>query len=136
VALPLLVMLVALVIGSGALHSSPPSVSQRAAAIEADVRCPSCIDVSVADSDESTALAVRHQITRLVAEGRSPSQIDAVLVSQYGPTILLVPPRPEGIPLIWIIPMVVAAGALVAVATLFWRRSREFAAMRAKVDGP
>jgi cytochrome c-type biogenesis protein CcmH/NrfF len=132
VALPILVLVVALVVGSGALTASPPTVGQRAAAIEAGVRCPSCTDLSVAESDATTAIAVRHQILSMVSEGRSTADIDQTLVSEYGQTILLVPPDAGGLPLIWIIPIVVGAGALVGVAVLFWRRGRDFGALRAE----
>jgi cytochrome c-type biogenesis protein CcmH/NrfF len=130
VVLPLAVLAVALVIGSGALDSSSPSAGQRAAAIEAGVRCPSCTDLSVAESNATTAIAVRHQIESMVSAGRSNADIDRALVSEYGQTILLVPPDAGGVPLIWIIPIVLGAGALVAVGVLFWRRSREFEALK------
>jgi cytochrome c-type biogenesis protein CcmH/NrfF len=81
----------------------------------------------VAQSNESTALAVRHEIERQVAAGRTQTQIEQTLVSQYGPTILLVPPG--GFGLIWLLPIVLGGGAVLAVATLFWRRSRQFAAL-------
>ena len=113
--LPLAVLVVALVIGSGALDSSPPTAGQRAAALEADVRCPSCTDVSVAESNATTAIAVRHQIESMVAAGQSNADIDQTLVSEYGQTILLVPPDAGGIPLIWIIPIVLGAAALTGV---------------------
>ena len=89
VGLPLVILAVALVVGSGALSPHAQTPAQRAAAIEAVVRCPSCIDVSVAQSEESTALAVRHQIERQVAQGLSTSRIEQALVDQYGQTILL-----------------------------------------------
>ena len=92
VALPLVVLVVALVIGSGALDSAPPSAAQRASALEQDVRCPSCTDLSVAESNATTAIAVRHQIETMVAAGQSDADIDRTLVSEYGETILLVPP--------------------------------------------
>jgi cytochrome c-type biogenesis protein CcmH/NrfF len=128
IAVPLVVVAVALVIGSGVLSSKPQTPAQRAAAIESVVRCPSCIDVSVADSEETTALAVRHQIERQVAQGRSTSQIEQTLVDQYGPTILLEPT--DAFALIWIVPIVAGAGALLVIGVLFWRRSRQFSAMR------
>ena len=98
VALPLLVLAVALVIGAGVFSSGPETAAQRVAAIEAGVRCPSCTDVSVADSDATTAIAVRHQIQSMVDAGQSTAAIDQVLVSEYGQTILLVPPDTGGIP--------------------------------------
>ena len=98
--------------------------------IEAGVRCPSCTDVSVAQSNDSTALAVRHEIESMVAPGRSAGQIDQTLVSEYGQTILLVPPDTGGIPLIWIMPVVLATGAIIFVGVLFGRRSRQFDDLR------
>ena len=132
VALPLLVLAVALVIGAGVFSSAPETAAQRAAAIETGVRCPSCTDVSVADSDATTAIAVRHQIQSLVDAGRSTEAIDKVLVSEYGQTILLVPPDTGGIPLIYVVPLVLGAGALATVGILFWRRTRQFDALRAR----
>ena len=130
VSLPLAVLAVALVIGSGVLSGKPQTQAERAASIESVVRCPSCIDVSVAQSEESTALAVRHEIERQVAQGRSTAQIEQTLVDQYGRTILLEPPDPAGFPIIWIVPIVLGAGALGVIGVLFWRRSRQFSATR------
>ncbi len=130
VALPLAVLAVALIIGSGALDSAPESVAQRAAGIEADVRCPSCDDLSVAQSNETTAIAVRHQIESMVASGASTADIDQTLVSEYGQTVLLTPPDAGGIPVLWIVPLVVLVGALGGVGVLFWRRSRDFGELK------
>jgi cytochrome c-type biogenesis protein CcmH/NrfF len=132
VSLPVVVLVVALVIGSGALSSSAPTASQRAATLEAGVRCPSCTDLSVAESNATTAIAVRHQIESMVAAGRSDADIDRTLVSEYGQTILLVPPDAGGVPLIWVIPIALGAGALIAVGVLFFRRSRDFGALQAE----
>ncbi len=130
VLLPLLVLGAALLIGSGVFDSSPQTVAQRAAVIEANVRCPACTDLSVAQSNSTTAIAVRHQIESMVTSGSSTADIDQTLVSEYGQTILLTPPDSGGIPLIWIIPLVLGVGAVVSVGVLFWRRSREFEALR------
>ena len=67
---PLVIVAVALAIGSGVFSGKPETAAQRAARIEAVVRCPSCVDVSVAQSQETTALAVRHEIERQVGAGR------------------------------------------------------------------
>jgi len=132
VTLPLVVLAVALVVGSGALDATPPTASQRAAAIEAGVRCPSCTDLSVAESDATTAIAVRHQVEQMVAAGASNADIDQTLVAEYGPSILLEPPDTGGIPLIWVIPLVLGAAALAGVGVVFWRRSRAFDALKAE----
>jgi cytochrome c-type biogenesis protein CcmH len=124
------VLAVALVIGSGVLSAKPQTPAQRAVAIESVVRCPSCIDVSVAQSEQTTALAVRHEIERQVAQGRSTGQIEQTLVAQYGQTILLEPPDADGFAIIWIVPIVLGAGAIGVIGVLFWRRSRQFNATR------
>jgi len=130
VGLPMVFLAVALIVGSGVFSGTAQTPAQHAAAIEAVVRCPSCIDVSVAQSNETTALAVRHEIVRQVAQGRSTAQIEQTLVSQYGRTILLEPPDADGFAVIWVVPVVLGAGTLIAVGVLFWRRTRQFAALR------
>jgi hypothetical protein len=48
----------------------------------------------------------------------------------------LVPPDAAGLPLIWIIPVVLGAGAVAGVAIVFWRRSRAFAALKVGTPVP
>ena len=81
------VLVVALVVGSGVLTSSPPSPAERALSIESVVRCPTCEDLSVAQSTAPTAVAVRGAITQLIAEGRTDQQIQAYLTARYGSSI-------------------------------------------------
>jgi cytochrome c-type biogenesis protein CcmH len=117
----------ALAIGGGLGQSSPPSNQTRTAALEAVIRCPSCEDLSVAESSSSAAVAARHQIAAMVATGHSDGQIEQSFVARYGPTILLRPGTSGLIGLVWLIPVLAAAGALGAVGILFWRRHRAFA---------
>jgi cytochrome c-type biogenesis protein CcmH len=130
-ALPAVVLVAALLVGSGAFSTKPASLAQRAAAIERVVKCPACDDISVAQSENSTAIAVRHQIVQSVQAGQSASQIESQLVAEYGPSILLEPPDAGGIALIWVIPIVLGAGTVGVVAALFIRRTRQFRALRA-----
>jgi cytochrome c-type biogenesis protein CcmH/NrfF len=53
------VLVVALLIGSGVFSSAPVTNAERAASIESVIRCPSCEDLSVADSSAPTAVTVR-----------------------------------------------------------------------------
>ncbi len=86
------VLVVALIVGSGVLSSPPPTAAQRASAIESALRCPSCEDLSVAESSASTAVTVRATVTQLIAEGRTDQQIESYLVDRYGSSIVLDPP--------------------------------------------
>ncbi|MGH9100275.1 MAG: cytochrome c-type biogenesis protein [Acidimicrobiales bacterium] len=121
----------ALAIGSGLGASSPQTPAQRASAVESRIRCPSCDDISVAESEAGSAVAVRHEITGLVAQGRTDGEIEAHLVAQYGSSILLVPPASGVSLLVWVVPA--AAGALAAgvLAALVWRRSASWRRLRA-----
>ncbi len=129
-----LVLAAALAVGGGLFSSAPATDAQRAAAIDAQLRCPSCIDATVADSSASAAVAVRHEVARLVAEGETAPQIDAALVSRYGSTILLRPPTSGLAAVVWVVPAVAGAAALGAVVVLFWRRSRQLGRFREEVE--
>jgi cytochrome c-type biogenesis protein CcmH len=125
---------VALAVGGGLLSGGRETDAQRAAAIDAQLRCPSCIDATVEDSSASAAVAVRHEVAQLVAEGRTDTEIDAALVSRYGETILLRPPTSGLAALVWVIPSVAGAAAAAGIGALFWRRSRELGRLRR--EGP
>ncbi|MHB8319672.1 MAG: cytochrome c-type biogenesis protein [Acidimicrobiales bacterium] len=122
----LVVVAVALLIGSGAFSGARLTNSERARSIESGIRCPSCEDVSVADSTVSTSIAVRHEITKMVAAGYSDTQIRDSLVSQYGPTILLRPPTSGLVATVWVVPALAGFVAVVGIGVFFWRRSAEF----------
>ena len=116
------VLVVALVVGSGVLRSAPPSAAQRAAAIESVVRCPSCEDLSVATSSAPTALTVRATVRQLIAEGRTDQQVKDYLVARYGPAIVLEPPARGWSLLVWLLPLLGGLVATGAVATVLVRR--------------
>jgi cytochrome c-type biogenesis protein CcmH len=122
---------VALGIGSGVGRSSPPTLGARAASLEAKIKCPSCEDISVAQSDASSAIEARHQITAMLARGATDAQIERSFVARYGQSILLVPPSSGLGALVWLIPLVAAVLALGALGVLFWRRQRALTRLRA-----
>jgi cytochrome c-type biogenesis protein CcmH len=131
-ALALVVVLgVALAIGSGLGHSAPPSLSSRAAALESRIRCPSCEDISVAQSEASSAIAARRQIAKMLAAGDSDAVIEQSFVERYGTSILLVPPSSGIGALVWVLPLVAVVLALGSIGVLFWRRQRALVRLRA-----
>ena len=116
-----LAALVAVAVLVGLSSPSTPSRAARVAHLESLVRCPSCEDLSVAQSNATSSIAVRREIAARVAEGDSDSAILTSLESVYGPTILL-SPSTRGIgALLWLAP----AGAglvLLLVGWRLWRR--------------
>jgi|SRR5579863_2245549 cytochrome c-type biogenesis protein CcmH len=128
--LALAVLAVALVVGSGVASSAPPTAAQRAAALDAQIRCPSCEDISVAQSSAASAIAVRHEVARLASAGATDKEIEQQLVAQYGPSILLAPPDSGLSSLVWLLPLVAGIVAVAGLATFFWRRSRTWQRLR------
>jgi cytochrome c-type biogenesis protein CcmH len=118
-----LVVVVGVALGVGSSHGGPPpTAAQRAAAIDALVRCPSCDGVSVADSSASTAVAIRHDVAARVRAGQTDGEIESFLVSRYGPDILLRPPVRGWTAWVWVLPPAVLVMAVGGLVTVLWRR--------------
>ncbi len=85
---------------------------QRVAHLETLIRCPSCEGLSVAQSNATSAIAVRHEIERKVKAGQSDSAIITSLESTYGASILLSPSTSGLGVVLWLVPV---AGVLLLV---------------------
>ena len=117
-------VVLALLVGSGQLTSSPPTPAQRAASIESVVRCPTCEDLSVAQSTAPTAVAVRAAVGQLIAEGRTDQQIKDYLVARYGSSIVLDPPARGWSLLVWLLPLLAGLVATTVLVVVLVRRRR------------
>lgn len=116
-------VVIGVALGVGASPGGPPpTAAQRVNGIDTLVRCPSCDGISVADSSASTAVAIRQAVTARVRAGQTDSQIDAFLVSRYGPSILLRPPVHGWTAWVWVLPPVALALAVTSLVTVLWRR--------------
>jgi cytochrome c-type biogenesis protein CcmH len=128
VAGPLLMAVVlaaALLVGSGIFDSAAPGEGARIAALWKIVRCPSCTNLSVAQSNAPSSVAVRNEIAQKVHAGRTDDEILNTLQDRYGASILLVPPAGALTTVLWAAPVVLAVGALVAgVVAISRRRAR------------
>ena len=126
-AVALLVALVGLfVVGSGAFDSTSGGDKGRIAALERDVRCPGtgCGDLSVAQSDDPSSIAVRNEIVADVHSGRSDADILATIAARYGNGVLLSPPSGGIDTVLWAAPLVVAGGAVASLGVFAVRRRR------------
>lgn len=112
---------VALVVVLGSLllaGTAPLTRDEQAAQLAAELRCPDCQSLSVAESRTTAAVAIRTEIDEQLAAGRSMDQVRAHFVDRYGQWILLAPSSP----LPWLVPLL---GLLVGIGLLTaWLRSR------------
>jgi cytochrome c-type biogenesis protein CcmH len=91
----------------------PPTTSEQALAIAAELRCPDCQALSVAESRTVAAAAIRAEIAEQLAAGRTPDEIRQHFVARYGDWILLAPTDP----LAWWLPALIL---LVGAASFGW----------------
>lgn len=101
---------------------STASATARIVHLETLVRCPSCEDLSVAVSNATTAIAVRHEIAADVRSGQSDNQILTSLEDSYGTSILLSPPTSGLGTLLWAVPLLVGLALVVALVRIARRR--------------
>jgi cytochrome c-type biogenesis protein CcmH len=121
--LMLAVLVGALVAGStdsGGAHTN----AERVHAIAGTIKCPECRSQSVAESNASSAKAVRLEIARRVDAGQSDAQIRDYLASRYGESVLLTPSRSGITGLVWSLPVAALVIALFGLgfALRRWRQ--------------
>jgi cytochrome c-type biogenesis protein CcmH len=98
--------------------AAPPTVQERAQAVASQLRCPVCLNLSVADSPSALAREMRSEILDQLRGGRTEAQVRAFFVARYGEWVLLEPTH-RGLNLLpWLFPLVaglVGAGIWLAV---------------------
>lgn len=117
----------ALLLASPFALDAQPELDDQVRAIAAELRCPVCQNLSVADSPSELAREMREVIREHLRAGKTPDEVRAYFRSKYGEWILLAP-TPRGLNLfVWVGPFVAAAlGLVVAVrAVRRWSRHPE-----------
>lgn len=111
----------------GAIDQGPPRTdADRVYALAQNFGCPVCGGQSVAESDSVVARNIRQQIARRVDEGRSDEVIISELEAAFPGNDYT--PAASGLSsLVWILPVVAAAGALSGLIVVFRRWRNEIA---------
>jgi cytochrome c-type biogenesis protein CcmH len=94
-----------------------PVLNERYWNLIREVRCPKCLNESIADSDAPVAADLRREVQRLVGEGKSDDEVKDFLSSRYGDFVLY---RPRVAPVtyaLWAGPFLL----LVVGSVVFWR---------------
>lgn len=90
--------------------------------VAAQLRCPVCQGLSLADSPSELALEMKDVVRTQLAAGRTPDEVKAYFVAKYGEWILLEPPR-RGVNLLaYLLPAV----ALLAGLGVIWLALRRW----------
>lgn len=117
----LLAWLVGVSLAMPSLLHAQADLDEQVRSIAAELRCPVCQNLSVADSPAELAREMRGVIREQLQAGKRPEEIKAYFVSKYGDWVLL-SPRPRGLNLlVWVGPFAGAAVGL-AMALLAARR--------------
>ena len=94
-----------------------PVLNERYRALTREIRCPKCLNESIAESDAPVAADLRREVRRLIAEGASDDEVKTFLSSRYGEFVLYSPRLTPTTSVIWAAPFVLLGlGGLV-----FWR---------------
>lgn len=110
------VMAVVLSFAVAAGSSRERGPDERARSIDAQLRCPTCQGLSIADSPATSATQMRAVVREQLAGGASDDQVRAFFVARYGRWILLDPPASGPDLVLWLAPaLVIAIGALLVV---------------------
>ncbi len=96
---------------------------ERVKAIAATIKCPVCSGESIAVSRVPAAVAIREEIARQVAEGRSDSEVRQAINAAYPDATILTPPSSGFASLVWILPvaLLIAGGFGLASAFRRWQ---------------
>jgi cytochrome c-type biogenesis protein CcmH len=113
-----LLLLISGLVLSGAAADPEDQVRE----IAAQLRCPVCQNLSVADSPSELANQMRGVIRDRLRAGQTQEQIQAYFVEKYGEWVLLAPTKTGFNLLAWVLPFVgvLAGGAAVAVLVRRW----------------
>lgn len=93
---------------------SDPDKQARYQALIQEVRCLTCLNRSVAESDTPLAHDLRREIRELIEGGASDEEVTAFLTERYGDFVLYRPPLRPRTYALWAAPIVLlGVGALV-----------------------
>jgi cytochrome c-type biogenesis protein CcmH/NrfF len=107
-----------------------PRGTDQVESLAAELRCPDCQALSVAESRTAASLAIRREIAAQLGAGRTADEVRRHFVDRYGEWILL---RPAS-PLAWLVPLATIAVGGAVLAWWLRRRGRDAPAPSPPVD--
>lgn len=99
-----------------------PELQARYTKLIAEVRCVTCQNQSIKDSNAFIASDLRREIRRLIAEGKTDEEVADFLVTRYGEFILYRPRFSGKTLLLWLVPFLLIATATIALVRVVRHR--------------
>jgi len=94
-----------------------PVLNERYRSLTREIRCPKCLNESIAESDAPVAADLRREVRRLIGEGASDDDVKTFLSSRYGEFVLYRPRMSQTTWALWAGPFVF----LLIGGVVFWR---------------
>ena len=119
-----------LLVGSPAFAEPPPppdvpladaGLEARATALMHELRCLTCQNQSIAESNAGQAQAMRAEVRELVSSGKTPAEVRAFFVDRYGNWVSFVPPARTDTMFLWAAPVLLLLVGGVLVSNRFRR---------------
>jgi cytochrome c-type biogenesis protein CcmH len=91
------------------------ALEERVEELSSSLRCPVCLNLSIEDSPDPLARAMKARVREMLAAGASPEEVRQHFVERYGDWILLTP-EPQGLNLaLWILPVLGLIGGVILI---------------------
>jgi cytochrome c-type biogenesis protein CcmH len=119
----------------GSVHGSATPAAARIGYLESVIKCPSCDDLTIAQSSSQPATELRSKVVGWVDAGRSDAWIEQQVVEHYGSAELLDPPVSGIDALAWVVPLVAVLAAAGGLGWFLHRRRRRAGSLPAEPPG-
>lgn len=102
----------------------PPELMDRYEVLIAELRCPKCLNINIADSNAPIANDLRMVVKNQLQEGKTNAEIKAFLRERYGDFIDYNPPLSPATLVLWAIPIVLLICAALTFTYVGSRRDK------------
>jgi cytochrome c-type biogenesis protein CcmH len=104
--------------------------------IARSMNCPTCAGRNLADCPTDTCAQWKAEIRSQLVDGKSRQEVLAYFQDRFGPTVLQEPPKEGAVLALWVVPVVAAAGLVLAGIWAARRSSRRLSRQAAAAVEP
>jgi cytochrome c-type biogenesis protein CcmH len=100
-----------------------PALEARYQALTHEIRCPKCLNESIAESKAPVAADLKREVRRLIGEGKSDDEVKTFLSERYGEFVLYRPRLETTTWLLWLGPVLLLLGGGFVVSRIVRKRT-------------